>query len=85
MLAGHGWKVVEEIVERVSARELVEQVFHRHSRADEHWSSAKNLWIAMDECWFVRHREACVVSIRLSFARGLETPNAFARSRSAKL
>src|SRR4051812_31409328 len=66
VLTAYGRKIVEELIQRISALKVVEQVFHRHSRAHENWSSAENLWIAMNNCGFDRHRDSCTVSIRSS-------------------
>lgn len=47
LVALDGWKLVQELVESLTAFEIVEQRLHRHARADEHRRAAENFRIAV--------------------------------------
>ncbi len=56
LLPCDGREVIEEIVQTVASREVVDQVLQRHACANKHGGTAQNLWIAMDNGFAVRHR-----------------------------
>lgn len=49
LLSGHGWKIFEELVERMAALQIVDEVSGRHPGTDEDGSAAQNPGIAMND------------------------------------
>jgi hypothetical protein len=46
LLVRYGREVVEESLQAIASGEVVQEVFHRDARPDEHWGSSKNIGIA---------------------------------------
>lgn len=49
LLAAHRWKLLQELVQRLSHFDIVEKGFHRHPGTDEHRSPPKDVGIYMDD------------------------------------
>ena len=47
---------VEELVERVAAFEIVDEVSQGHTCANEYWGSTQDLWIRMHDGVALSHR-----------------------------
>ena len=51
----HGGEVVEELVEAIAGRQIVEKVLHRHPRPDEDRGTTENLGVAVNDRLKGRH------------------------------
>jgi len=47
-ITGHGGKVFEELIQRLSAFEIIKQRLERDSRSAEDRRAAQNIWVADD-------------------------------------
>src|SRR5258706_917540 len=48
-LPRNGWEVVEKLLQRVAAFQVVDQGLHRDSRADEYWRTTQNLGVRVND------------------------------------
>lgn len=46
---GNTGKVAQELIQRLTCFEIVEEVLHGHARLGEHWRAPLNLWINRNE------------------------------------
>ena len=49
LFASDGREVVEKLGERISSLQIIVQVLHRYPRANEHWRSAQDFWVAVND------------------------------------
>src|SRR5947209_987814 len=49
LLTGYGWEIMQEVVKRVAGLEVIVEVLHRYTCADEHGSATQNLWVAVND------------------------------------
>jgi len=55
LLAGHGGKIVKELLETVTGSKVVEKILDRDAGADKHGSATENLRVAPDNRFESRH------------------------------
>ena len=55
LLTSNRRKVIEKLVQRVPAFEVIDQCLRRHTRADEHWGAAENLRVAVNDVAALGH------------------------------
>jgi hypothetical protein len=45
LVPGHGWKIIDELVERISRLKIVEQILDRNSRAEENGNTSLDITV----------------------------------------
>ncbi len=72
LIASHGRKLIQELIERIACLEIVEEVVDRHARADEYELAAHDLGIAVNDLIVDLHEWI----LRLKRSRGTAVPSA---------